>query len=406
MRPNLRAVCYFVLFILSVTALFACTRNGGPKELRGEMKDIYTATSQLFTYVWSPKEFSRQKSHEKILSLLDHLISGFHNVEAVSPVQSFEPGFRITLATHQALLMDVRKRFQAGDKEYANWQLRSLSFNCISCHTRYNANTDFIGEAPQGDDESVIARLAQAEFLIASRQFEKASANLHSLALSLGQTPAASESLLETLKLWLVVQVRAKEDFPNAAHTLAELIPRLNLSMEFQRLVKRWVKSLERISDPIPSPTEERTQLARTLLAPLYPDASIGEQEMNLVETLHATSLLHALLEQPLVPTVRREALYLLGVAYYQLPVATFETFRELYLEQCIREYPGSQAAQDSYRLYEKYLERTNSGSGGLHLDADLQQKLAQLKALAFQQNSAQLSNQPLPAVRSVRYDT
>lgn len=355
------------------------------------MKDIYSSTYQLFTYVWSPKEFARRESHEKILSLLDHLITGFHNVEAVAPVQSFEPGFRITLATHQALLMDVKERFQEGDKEYANWQLRSLSFNCISCHTRYQVSADFLGDAPRGDDTSFTSRLAQAEFLIASRQFKKASESLYSLTISLGHAPAASAHLLETLKLWLVVQVRAKEDFPNAAQTLSELIPRLNLSADYQRLVKRWAKSLERSSMPIPSSIEERIELARMLLAPLYPDASIGEQEMNLVDTLHATSLLHALLEQPLVPTSRREALYLLGVAYYHLPVSTFETFRELYLEQCIREYPASQAAKDSYRLYESYLERMNSGSGGLHLDTDLQQKLAQLKDLAFQQDSPQL---------------
>ncbi len=319
------------------------------------MRDIYQVSSQLYRYVWSPSQFDSPKNRQSIINLLDRMITDFHRVETASLARTPEPGFTVALKNHQEALQDARDRLAIGATDYANWRLRGLMASCTSCHSRYEVSNDFVGDTPLVEEHSFDARLAQAEFLFGSRQFDAASNALFTLATSLSQSQAASLNLLRTLKLWLVIEVRVKNRPKVARERLEILIANGMIEGEMKSFIDSWITDLKKLEQPDDlslSPLAE----ARKLLKKTEANIIIDDDVHAIVFTLRATALLHSLLDNPLAPSERAQALLVLAKAYLHLPIVSFEVFRGFYLEQCIEEFPGTSEAKSAFQLYEKQL--------------------------------------------------
>ena len=416
-RPTLHDFRVRLLPALLI-GLFApgCTREEAEPNVAVEMRDAYAASSSLYGYVWSPKQFNDPKNHKAILGLIDSLLGDFHRVELAAPLPMFEPGFRLTLATHQQMLNDIRSRFERGDTDYANWRLRSLSMNCVSCHSRYQVPTDFIGATPPIEEATFEAEYARAQFLFATRQFDAAKDELLRLATTQSAVSTGVSDAFRALKLWLVIEVRVKEEFRPAAAALEPIIAKLPADSDYREALEAWHGELLNLATLPPVSGESASSLlaaAEKLLEDHNVESTEREDGLKMVARLRASALLHRALLQipspdpkvaPAEPkggskkagskkgaavsedpqTTKRRATFLLGVSYVRLPVDAFETFQELYLEQTIREFPGTQEAQSSYLLYQSAIEEQSSGSSGLHLDPEQVKKLRELRNLAF----------------------
>lgn len=381
-----RVILVLFLGVLFLPSLGCKPSSGVQPELRREMLDAYAASRGLFRYVWNPEQFGDKKNQRTIAALLERLGQDFHRVGDLEVAQSRDPGFQVTLLTNQQILSDSQKAIQEGNTAYAAWRLRGLAAQCVACHTRYDARIDFIGDAPIAESPSAQARLAAAEFLLASRQFDKASEELFKIAQDYAGIPEVSFEGIEALKLWLLVEVRAKNRPQYAAKLLAELLQNAKFSPDHGSILHAWIQQLEQLwaekKSRLRSP--DPIELANELLRPVAAGDSVMQDEKNLVRTLKATALLHQVLETELTVDMRRQATFLLALAYQHVPIPSMEVFRQLYLEQCIREFPGTEEAKKSYILLETYLEEQSSGSGGLHYDDSDLARLGELRRIAF----------------------
>ena len=376
----MKAQKIFLAITLAALGL-GCKAHPQPTSIKLEMLDAYQTSAELYRYVWAPSRFKKPEAHDKLLALLDRLASDFHRIEKVSPALLAEPGFKIALQTNQEMLKDIRDRFASGNKDYANWRLRGLTSNCLACHSRHEVKTDFLGELPTSPDESFEDKLAAGEFLFATRQFDKASNSLLALAHSISGTSSGSALAMRALKLWLVIEVRVKDRFSSSAKSLDDLMKTGELSVTDLDTLRRWSEELKKLAKE-PS-SKNAVQDASRLLDEVKDNSSIESDEQNLVQTLRATTLLHGYLEGDRTSAERQTPTYLLALAYSHLPISVFDGFRELYLEQCIREFPGTAEAQAALKIYKQNLEIENSGSGGLHLDDESKAKLDELTKLA-----------------------
>ncbi len=411
-----------VVAILVAAQVAACRRNAQPTPIAPEMRDAYSVTAQLFGYVWDPVAFSDPNNEKSIEGLLKRLSEDFHRVEKKAPLTMFEPGFAVTLQTNRQMLGDIRRRFESGSKDYAMWRLRSLTETCISCHSRYNVPVDFIGSPPQPSESSFEARFAAAQFLFATRQFDKASDDLFALGRSMGSLPSGGSHAVQALELWLVIQVRVKSRYAEAAEELDQIAGSIHVAPYPPNLIHSWSSSLRLLAREIDASglargTDSSLETAQTLLTPFIPPeflrapegspvrhAPAGKHKTHprfaadehrtgsrtedsdlalLPRTLRASSILHAMLPTEQNVESRRRASYFLALAYLHLPIETFAVFRELYLEQCIREFPGTPEARDAFRLYRNLVEEAATGSGGTHLDEDQLNRLQELRGLA-----------------------
>lgn len=369
--------------LLLIFCFTSCGTRPKDPTVGTEMRDAYRSVADLYSFVWNPTEFQDPKNEKKILEILDRLAADFHRVDAKAPDSVREPGFESALQVQQHELRDVRRRFKQGSKEYANWRLRNLSENCIACHSRFQAPVDFLGAPPQPVDGGFEEQLAAAQFLFATRQFDKASDALMSLARRVGQLPSGSASAFRALQLWLVIEVRVKNRFAEASRDLGELLGKLKFADYERQSVKSWMKDLETLTRQ-PATTVEPLTVAQGLLNPVLGAQSIDSDNASLVKSLRASSILHAELQGMPRSEKRRKATFLLALAYTHMPIETFQGFREQYLEQCIREFPDSDEARAAFDRYAELLEAENSGSGGLHLDDEQVAKLKELRELAY----------------------
>ena len=377
--PHTSFVSLIFAFVVAVFS-FACNAPT-PGDVKGEMRDAYSAARSLFYFVWAaPDGFSKDNHHQEISQILDRLSQDFHRVEKSAGPLSNDPGFRVALLTNQRLIADARKRFNDDKKDYALWRLRSLTNNCIACHSRYEVPADFIGAETPVAGESFESKFARAQFLLATRQFEAASNEFYALATA----PTVSESdAFRSLQLWLVAEVRVKNRAAHTAEKLQQLFNTRSVSPENHILLQSWLKDLK-LTEP-----KSLVNVRNALVTKGDNDLSIQQLNRQLVRTLRASAFLHQFLTGTPQLGERREATYLLALAYSRMPIGSFEVFRELYLEQCIREFPGSKEAQQSFMILDNIVQQENTGSGGLNLEESQRRYLEELRSVAFGSSSS-----------------
>lgn len=374
------------IFLATASGLVAlgCAERTKPEpNLQSDMRDVYRSARELFGYVWSPSSFYAESSERRISSLLDSLQENFHRAELDAPIEVFEPGFRVTLLAQKNLLADASNRFKEGKKEYANWQLRGMASNCISCHSRYQAPVNFVGELPPIEDMSPEGRLASAEFLFATRQFDKASESLFRSAERMAAVPSLGAFQIRALKMWLVIEVRTKDRPLDSAQRLESYLNSNRIPEGYGATFGRWVSDLKQLGSA-PAVTSDPLREADTLLRPLGDDSTIQSEEQHLVLTLKATALLHDYLQRSLSTDERRRGTFLLGVAYSHLPISLFTSFGPYYLEMTIRDFPHSNEALRAFELFERALMDDLGASGGGNLAPDQLKLLQELRKLAY----------------------
>ena len=164
---------------------------------------------------------------------------------------------------------------------------------------------------------------------------------------------------------------------------LKHVIESVSLTAYEVKIIKAWLTSLRDWKKEGPAPrvdvatAEDLITRSTSLHDPAF--SATGS-----VELLRATGILHRVLENESVSNSdHQKALYLLGLAYSKIPQFFINELPEVYLEQIIRTYPGTEAAADSYELYEDIILEGFTGSGGTNVPDDVQKTLDTLKTLA-----------------------
>lgn len=376
-----------LLILVSVVSFISCKTDAGkPESLQATMMTNYAATSKLFSYVWDPVEFSASRNDAKIKKYLSILETNLHGAHIAQDLPKNDPAMSVTLDWFRELIRDAKSRFESGNKDYANWKLRSMTNACIACHSRSETKTGFLADdaIPAGD--SVEYQFAAAQFLFATRQFDKASDKFYQLAKSLLELESGRSYALEVLKEWLVVEIRVL-DRPIATKKSLELLQE-KISSQDPRiaiLFEKWIADLTALGKMAPITDQTAVTTAKRLLQEAMLDREFAKEE-HLVKSLKSSAILHNYLDESKEVSDKKSATFLLAVAYQHIPIESLSIYRKLYLEKCIRLFPGSDEAKQAFGMYKEAVEADNTGSGGLHLETDQQAKLETLRTLAFGQ--------------------
>lgn len=347
--------------------------------VRPNMHKAYAAFRELQKLMISRDRFVDPANEEKVRGLIEDLRTSFNDVQNQHLAVSREPGFAATLQNISDMLSDAKHRFDEGKRGYALWRLRTVSSHCVSCHTRHEVPMQFSDDSLSLDELSPFER---GEFLIATRQFDKAGEAFKEAILA----PEGDSTRMEALRNWLLVHTRVQPD-PDAALTeLTKILASVPLKNFDRDEVQSWIVSLRRWKSEnrnakIPDLAKAENLVRQGLGAndPIAP-------RVGTVELLRATGILHRLLEQPegLTQGERGHALYLLGLAYSELPFFFINELPEMFLEQSIREVPGTDTAQKAFRRYREVVTMAFTGSGGTRIPDEVLLKLKELHEVAY----------------------
>lgn len=344
-------------------------------EVRKKMDNAYKAYRDLQQYLVDESLFENSRNTASVGTLLKSLHDNFHSVEALDTKYRDEPGFKANVEFLSEILRDSLKRFNEGKKSYAYWRLRHISKSCTSCHTTYNVNLKF-----EDADLKNFTQAQKADFYLATRQVEKADAAL-TAAL---KEPSSAQLQMEIARKYLLLYTRVKNDPSEASRKLESLLPTLTLGGDEKEEVEGWIRSLKQWATELDGSTPSLSS-AESLIRKAMNIENPLSDEKDAVTLLRATMGLHtALQKEDLSSSERSEALYLLGYAYSRLPMFFIDEFPEIYLEQCIEEFPGTSDAKRAFRLYKEIVLTDYTGSGGTHLPSEVTMKLLELRDKAY----------------------
>jgi hypothetical protein len=378
-----RCVSIIVIFVLSSSVALA-EAPPAPRKVQNEMGKVYDGFLRLYRYLADEEQFSRPENEKAILEAVRTLRQSFHSSTLSETNLRKEPGFESTLHAMRGMLEDAEKRVVEGKKPYALWRLRTTTEYCISCHTRHDVQFDFDGKL---DALKFSNDFEKAELFLATRQFEKAS----DMFLSIVHAKTDNYHRMDALRRWLVIAVRVKPNPKASIRALEAIEKEARFDLTEKEEIAEWLASFHRWAKEAHTTLPAFEQAKNLIQTALSQEAPFYAQH-GTVELLRATALLHAELERVSLTDVHREGndqqqaevLYLLGLSYSELPLFFLDDLGQTFLESCIREYPNSEVAQKSYRLYKKLTLWSFTGSGGSRVPQDVHRHLEELKELAY----------------------
>lgn len=366
------------LIIVLISSNFPATGFTEKPGVKGQMHAAFAAFEELQYYLSSEARFSERKSEQTISALLDRLTSSFKSAKAAESDHVRLPSFNASLDIIADRLDDANARFKQGSKGYSFWRLKNVGNYCLTCHSNFSSSQQF---------KSTAARVAglnsseQAEFYLATRQYDKA------LPLLFKSISAATNprQRMSRLRNWLVVLIRGFSDPALALTELNKINNAIPLTPFEREEISGFIGSLERWqkegNSTVP-PLKKAENLIRQALG--MNDPLSGRR--GAVELLRATAILHDLLldSDPQILDQRGHILYLLGLSYSRLPLYFVNELPDMFLEQCIKEFPNTKDARECFRLYSNNVQVGFTGSGGTDIPEDVEQRLAEFYSLAY----------------------
>jgi hypothetical protein len=359
-------------------AVFLITTSNAAygEEVQAGMNTLIAPFRQIQPYIAAQDKFLAPEAANKVADLINELRKNFHRLESVPTSYHALPGFDENLLAVADLLDDSSRRFSEGKKSYAWWRLRKLPSDCFTCHATYKVSSRYSN--PGVVDDS-LDPLNRGRFLLATRQFSEAQGEF----LKALQDPANTMYYNEALRSLLLIATRIDQKPSEGAATLQRVLEKSKLPEEDAREANQWIKELTLWASEKTSPSRITVAFAEQLIT--GGAASTSTHRQNDVSLLRGTAILHQLLEQgSLKKELRPQALYLLGFAYTKLPLFFSESWAEMYLERCIKEFPGSANAKRAFAAYRDQTIDDYTGTGGTNIPDEIKLHLEELRKKAY----------------------
>jgi hypothetical protein len=356
--------------------LATCIKVASAEDVRAGMNNLLIPFKAIQPYIASQSKFTDPKNEREVYSVIQELRKNFHRLESVPSSYHALPGFDENLTAVAELLDDSSRRFSEGKTSYAWWRLRKLPTDCFTCHATYKVQSQY---SNTGVIDESLDPLNKGRFLLATRQFKQAQDEF----LKVLKNPDDTLYYNEALRSLLLITTRINRKPAEGADLLKQIVDTSKLPEEDEREVRQWIKELLAWAQETPPKQRNSVAFAEQLISTGV--TSSITQPQNDVAILRGTAILHEQLEQgALHKDVRPQVLYLLGFAYTKLPLFFSESWAEMYLERCIKEFPGTLNAKRAFTVYRDQIIDDYTGTGGTDIPDEVKLHLEELRKKAF----------------------
>lgn len=372
-------------FITTLTILIlvvSCVSSKKPKEKSwsGSMQDLSKELVDILPYIYSHKDFHDKKNHKKIKLSISKFVQAGHKVSPEQGKKFFgdDPIIEYSLRQLNNDMELAYNSFESGKHEFANDVLRQSLQTCFQCHTRANVGPQF-KKLKLNFSGLRMSPLEKADVHVALRQYDKALELLNSEIISPASYYERPFAIEKAVEKYLALMVRVKKDFPTAITALDRFVDRDGLPVYLVDKAKAWRKSLVYWNNK----TLNKKDLGKLLARSKQMQGEVSYQA-GFVENLIASNLIHELIAQTKKPIEKAQYYHQMGEIYESLIDLGFWSLPESYYEACVREVPKTTTAKKCFRDYERNILMGFSGSAGVFIPEDEQQKIKELRSVAY----------------------
>lgn len=350
---------------------------------RSIMSDIYLILQDILPTSIDQQAFHDLKNRSHLQRQARKLAKNARHLE--QHVMANEPALSYVAHSMEQDAVDISQRLQEGRLEEARFVLHNITENCVSCHTKFDAQADFPGSKDFFKKVNInhLTLSDRGRLQIAMRQFDQAMNSMEGLFRD-GNTAPADLYFQEAFTDYLKVTLQVRRDLDRAQKTLTTFLKRRDTPAFVADHVQDWIAALADIHRHKWLSTKS-LQTARTLVAKAQQQMDYPRDRDGLVYLITASGVLHAYMSDSKIKkstAETSECYYLLGLIESVIGRSFWVSQSEFFLESAIRTDPKSNHARKAFTLLEEHMILDYSGSSGLHMPLNVKQRLQELRKL------------------------
>jgi tetratricopeptide (TPR) repeat protein len=348
---------------------------------RSIMHSLFDPISKVLPLSLDEKAFKSAEHKTEITELLKQLRDHAAVLEVHGKRK--DRGFEYVAKSFKNDAKNIYRWYTHGDYDEAQFTLRNITDNCITCHSSLPESHRF----PPAESffkavhVNALSPLARASYYVMSRQFDQALTSYEAYFKQSDVAPAnlvAQGAFIDYLKICINV----KQDLARPRHLIDSISRRPHVSGTTSAQLKRWSATLVEL--------EKRGTVRKTGLAEARKVLNDGRSQMEylrdrdgIIHYLVASAILNRYVhDHPDHGQDVAEAYYLLGITESLLGHSFWLSRSEFYLESAIRLAPNAPFAAKAFDLLEQSYTASFSGSGGTHIPDDINNLLAELQRI------------------------
>ena len=372
-----------VLPPVAPTAQPVSSRTAEPATMRQLFHDL----TSVFTLTLKEDEFEDPANREKILSSLNSLAENAGQLEShgetANPSTDF---FRRSLArdANEAVM-----RFRRGQFEGTRFVVDQLMNNCFACHSRLPSDRLFQPGESYLEETAIDSLPAEdrARLQVTLRQFEDA-LDTYELLFASPDVSAGKIAASSAFDDYLKVCLRVEEDCDRAKRTFETFRQRPDVPPYLDERLDGWTKDLDQLDRNRKDALRDPLGQGRALIRDAQYQNAFPNDPRGSVRFIAATGYLHHYLESSPSDTDRlAETYYLLGVAESYVSPSYWRSQTDVLLESAIRTSPRSVYGRMALNFLEEYTISGYTGSAGVSIPPEVQERLDELRALVESEN-------------------
>lgn len=360
---------------------FGVKETAYSKPLKTRMAQFLEQMMQLKKYSVSEKDFVEPKNAEDISRHLKEFST--LTQEAKHDLALSQGHFKFSEEVLNDHIVETERMFNSGNKYFARWRLAATVSICTSCHVQLPTNHSAHLELK--DPQFFSSTFDQAEFLFSAHDFDQALGLYDKVLKDNTKTVIQDQNKSAALERELTYFIRVKRN-PTMAIKRFELFQKnKNISESDQARIKVWIEQLLKIQKkkwPNPSTSSEKQLIsyARDSINEEWPTEVMQVDQPELVPYLFVSGLLYEFLQSHPRSGATAEVLYWLAVCERSISDHFFYSLADLYLRECITQYPASNIASRCYSDYELEVMAGYAGSSGMSIPPEVRADLVRLK--------------------------
>ncbi len=367
------------LLLLMVLGLIATARA----EVKAVMDQLLQQVFILKPFIASEASFSDPANSAQISDALKKMVALSKEVNHEDRIT--KTGFQVPANVLTQQLEQVENVFSNGSKDYALGNLRSTLGVCMSCHTQLpSVSTRF---TTLNKTQTLHNPFEEAEFLFLIRNFDDAMKLYGELIAGYPLNKAEIGDLEKTVYRQIFYYVRVARDLKGLSVALQRDSDNQQLPTQLQKQIKGFIAAVAEIQDKTyPQFTDKQSEDLRkyaeqVLNAEAYGDFSLDSPQDVLAALKLSSALYEYLNAYPKTP-LKPDILYWLSLGERRYHYQSMYSLPDLYLKQCVLEYPKNPVAKLCFAAYEESITVAFSGSGGTHIPADISKELNMMRNL------------------------
>ncbi len=390
MKKIIFAVC------LLISSIAFSNPDSSEIEAKRVMHQVYESYVKLIPYIYSDRLITNSNDKKMLEELNAHLLDLQKAFKGAKHVELLKmPGFKPSLETIDRHISDTIDSVNAKSKVFAHARLKAMGALCVSCHTGIS---DKISKNAFGEAISSLKRsdfnsdFEFANYLYLVRRFTEAKKH-YELAIKsslekISHPPKGTfiddrnlngelySSLRRILSLYTKISIRPEEGI----NFLKKYRQDKGITKFTREDIDQWIKGLKKWEKFDINNVKKVDEFISTNLKHLEDKkdkVNTGEYDVTLlISSGVLTKFLNDNPKTELVPTI----LYWLAISERRLSNSYFFSLSDLYLKECILQYPKNEIAKSCYREYEDNLVFGYSGSSGTDIPPSEKRELERLK--------------------------